>query len=574
MLPTNLRGLRVQLVLWIILPLILVVVSVSAVGLYSHQVSMRDLVRERDGELARVAAELVSERLNEHVRLLETLLQTGASPLPSLPEFDGGLAMLDAQGHVVTANPSPGDWAARAELLRPLLQRLGQGERAVCSAPVNDPVGGQRALFVGVPAGDGRALIGLASFAHLGLPDLINRLGTGQREVTYLVDGRGVIIYHPDAAQEGKDISDRSGIARLVQGEEGAAFHREPGGEEVVIGYAPVSPAGWGLVVQEPWADAVAPLMRVSEWTPIILLLTTVIALLAVFFGVRYIVHPLQELDRRAAKVAWGDFGAVQQPVGGLQEIETLRHTLAQMADQVESYRTALRDYLAALTMAQEEERRRLARELHDDTAQTLIALTHRVEMCEKAMGDPVRLTGRLNEVRELATGALDGVRRLIHDLRPIYLEDMGLLPALDMLVADVSDGTGAPSVELDIVGPARRLPPEVELAVYRIVQEALSNVVRHARATTAQVRLEFGDEGLTLTVEDDGVGFAAPDTPHALARDGHFGLMGMRERALRFGGHLSLRSQPGAGMTAVIYLPYPPDSGEEPATEERTGTV
>jgi signal transduction histidine kinase len=557
----NLRGLRIQLLLWIILPLILVVVGVSAVGIYSHQVSMRDLVRERDGELARVAAGLVSERLNEHIRLLETLVQTGESPLPSLPEFDGGLALLDAQGGIVIASPTRETWAARGELWRPWLEKLRQGKSPICSDPVNDPVGGQRALFIGVPTADDGALVGLASFAHLGLPDLINNLGTGQREVTFLVDGRGVTIYHPDAAQEGRDISDHSGIAQLVQGEQGAAFHHKPGGEEVVIGYAPVPPAEWGLVVQEPWADAVAPLMRVSEWTPIILLLTSVIALLVIFFGVRYIIRPLQELDRRAARVAWGDFGAVQQPVGGVQEIETLRRTLDQMASQIKSYQAALHDYLAAVTLAQEEERQRLARELHDDTTQTLIALTHRLEMCEKAASDPARLAGRLNELRELVTGALQSVRRLIYDLRPIYLEDMGLLSALDMLAGDVGRTAGAPRVKLDVVGTPRRLPADMELAVYRIVQEALSNVVRHAKATTAQVRVEFGDEGLTLTVEDDGVGFAVPDTPHTLARDGHFGLMGMRERALRFGGHLSLRSQPGEGTTVVVYLSYPPDS-------------
>jgi signal transduction histidine kinase len=183
--------------------------------------------------------------------------------------------------------------------------------------------------------------------------------------------------------------------------------------------------------------------------------------------------------------------------------------------------------------------------------------------MCEKAIGDPARLAGRLNEVRELVTGALQSVRRLIYDLRPIYLEDMGLLPALDMLAGDVGRSAGAPPVKLDVVGPPRRLPADMELAVYRIVQEALANVVRHAKATTAQVRVEFSDEGLTLTVEDNGVGFAVPDTPHTLARDGHFGLMGMRERALRFGGHLSLRSQPGEGTTVVVYLSYPPDSVE-----------
>jgi len=112
------------------------------------------------------------------------------------------------------------------------------------------------------------------------------------------------------------------------------------------------------------------------------------------------------------------------------------------MAGQVESYRAALRDYLAAVTLAQEEERKRLARELHDDITQALIALTHRMEMCEKAVADPARLAGRLSEVRELIGGALESVRRVIHDLRPIYLEDMGLLPDGDLQgPAGESDG-------------------------------------------------------------------------------------------------------------------------------------
>jgi len=568
--PLHLRGLRVQLLIWIVLPLILVVVGVSAVGLYSHQVAMRDLVRERDGELARVAAALVGERLNEHIRLLETLVETDVSPLPTLPEFDGGLALVDARGDIVTATPSAADWTARAEMWQPWLKELRQRQAPLCSSPVHDPVSGQRVLLFGVPAGDGRALLGLASFSHLGLPGLIDNLGAGQRAATFLVDGRGVIVYHPDAGQEGRDVSDHGGIDRLVAGEQGAAFHYEPDGEEVVIGYAPVPPAGWGLVVQEPWADAVGPLMRVSEWTPVILVLAAVIALLVIFFGGRYVIHPLQELDRRAARVAWGDFDAVQQPVGGVQEIEALRRTLNQMADQIRSYQTALRDYLAAVTLAQEEERRRLAQELHDETTQALIAITQRVEMCEQATGDPARLARQLDEMRDLVAGALEDVRRLVHDLRPLYLEDLGLLPALEMLAGDVGQAEDAPQVTLDVVGPPRRLPADVELAVYRIVQEALSNVVRHAGATRAGVRVEFGDEALTLTVEDDGTGFAAPDTPHTLARAGHFGLLGMRERALRFGGHLSLRSRPGEGTTVVVYLPYPLQSVADREHRER----
>jgi len=397
-----------------------------------------------------------------------------------------------------------------------------------------------RVLLFAVPGADQRVLMGLASFAHPGLPTMLDKLGTGRRGVTSLVDGRGIVLYHPDHAQEGRDISGRAGIAALLRGERGAAFYLESGGEEMVVGYAPSEVADWGLVVHEPWADAIAPVMRVSEMTPIILVLTAVAGLIVIYFGVRYIIRPLQELEQEATQVAWGDFTAIEKPVGGVAEIETLRQTLTQMAARIRSYQAALRDYLAAVTQAEEEERRRVARDLHDDTVQNLIALTQRVEMCEKSLGEPEQLARRLEQVRALATESLDSARRLIHNLRPAYLDDLGLAAAVRALVADLQQQQAAPQIGLDVVGPARRLERGVELAAFRIIQEALTNVVRHARAANALVRLEFRQTDLLITVTDDGMGFAAPQAPQDMARDGHFGLVGIHERALRFGGHLS----------------------------------
>jgi signal transduction histidine kinase len=280
-------------------------------------------------------------------------------------------------------------------------------------------------------------------------------------------------------------------------------------------------------------------------------------ALLIIFFGMRYIIRPLQDLEREAQRVARGDLDAIQRPVGGVEEIESLQRTLNQMTTQIRAYQTALQDYLTALTRAEEEERRRVARELHDETVQTIIALIHRLEKCERAIDSPEQLACRLEDVRSMATQALDDARRLIYNLRPPYLEDLGLVAAVETLGQDVARNDGSLSVRTEILGEAARLAPELELAAFRILQEALNNVVRHAKAGNVDVRVDFGKTGLTLTVRDDGIGFVAPQGPQDLARDGHFGLMGMRERALRFGGCLAVQSRPGEGTTLVVTLPY-----------------
>jgi signal transduction histidine kinase len=254
--------------------------------------------------------------------------------------------------------------------------------------------------------------------------------------------------------------------------------------------------------------------------------------------------------------VAWGDFEATSSPVGGVEEIEDLRRTLDQMAKRIQSYQSGMHDYIAAITQGQEEERRRLARELHDDTAQALIALRHQVEMAQKLLPrDPDQAAERLGQVRILLAETVEGVRRFSRDLRPIYLEDLGFIPALEMLAR--SDGQG-PHIHFDTAGAVRRLPPDLELAAYRVVQEALNNALQHAGASQVWVEVRFEDAHLVLSVRDDGQGFEAPALPDSLARRGHFGLMGIQERAMLYGGQLSIRSAPGQGTTVIVRMPYP----------------
>jgi signal transduction histidine kinase len=298
--------------------------------------------------------------------------------------------------------------------------------------------------------------------------------------------------------------------------------------------------------------------LSVVEVLPLLLLFVAVAALLAVSLGVLTVVRPLQELDRRATRVAWGDFDAIEEPVGGVQEIDDLRATLAQMAERIRAYQGGMRDYLSAITLGQEEERGRLAHELHDVTIQGLIALKQRGQMALKAFHrDPDRAEARLQELSGLIDEEIAGLRRIIGDLRPIYLEDLGFVPALEML-AHQTEERHRLAVHLTVRGEVIRLAPDLELAAYRIVQHALANVAAHAHASHAWVEVTFAAEMLTLVVRDDGAGFTPPEQPADLARDGHFGLMGMRERALLYGGQLRITSNPGQGSTIEARLPLP----------------
>ncbi len=410
-------------------------------------------------------------------------------------------------------------------------------------------------LLIGVPAPAGRVLVAALPTESLSLADGGQLGEMGIHAAIFVFDGAGRPIHHHPT---GLAVDPALLTALPPLPAEGVSTTRvQAGAQDLLVTYARVDPPGWTLVTAED-ARAIAS-MGVSEveFLPLVLLFVALTALLAISFGVVNVVRPLQELDRRAARVAWGDFDAVKQPVGGVQEVDELRATLAQMADRIRAYQAGMRDYLSAITQAQEEERSRLAHELHDETVQSLIALKQRAQMARKALApaaagqaaDPARAASRLAELEGLIEGELTSLRRLIGDLRPIYLEDLGFVPALEMLAQQTEARHGL-AVRLDVAGETVRLAPDLELAAYRIVQQALANVASHAAAQSVMVGVAFAPGGLTLTVQDDGCGFTPPEQPTDLARQGHFGLMGMHERTILYGGHLTIVSAPGQGCT------------------------
>ena len=209
--------------------------------------------------------------------------------------------------------------------------------------------------------------------------------------------------------------------------------------------------------------------------------------------------------------------------------------------------------YAAHLLTVQEDERRRLAQDLHDDPVQTL---TYHVRMLEQLSDDPnlaPDLAERVRRGGELATGVVKVLRTVIHGLRPPVLDDFGVAAALRQLVAEARGRHGI-SVQLQVSGKQVRLSAQSELAVYRVAQEALSNVVHHAQATTAWVDLDFGEQ-VVLAITDDGCGIPSASISSA-SSGGHLGLIGMRERVNLVGGSLEVRVREPHGTLVRVTLP------------------
>ena len=215
-----------------------------------------------------------------------------------------------------------------------------------------------------------------------------------------------------------------------------------------------------------------------------------------------------------------------------------------------------MRFYAHKITQAQEEERKRIARELHDDTIQSLIALSRRMEALLTAEERlPVPIIRRVEELQHATLDVIQQVRRFSQDLRPSILDDLGLLPTLKELTTELDRKDGL-KAEFRATGPERRLSTEVELTLFRIAQEALNNVRKHARARHVVMTVEMSDSAVRMMIEDDGKGFKPPTLTEHPRSTSKLGLIGMQERARLLGGMLVIDSTPGRGTKVLVNVP------------------
>jgi two-component system sensor histidine kinase UhpB len=307
---------------------------------------------------------------------------------------------------------------------------------------------------------------------------------------------------------------------------------------------AAVFAVAFGLLALAP-LEIHAPI-RVDE---VVLLLAGLVVMLAVDLALlRRALAPLARLTRVMGRV---DLLRPGQRAAGFEqstsEVQALAQAFNEMLERLEAER---RDSSSRVLAAQEEERLRIARELHDEIGQTLTAVALRAEH-SSARAEP--RNAELSALAEMIQQSLQEVRRISRELRPEALDELGLRGALTALCSRIAEQSRI-HVDRDLQGPLPALQPEVELAIYRIAQEAMTNAVRHSQAKKATLSLFCENRQLALTVRDDGRGL--PDD----AVEGT-GVTGMRERAMLIGGKLDVESTPGGGVTVGLRLPL--DEGQ-----------
>jgi signal transduction histidine kinase len=554
------RGLTIQLFLLLVVPLTALLLLIAFGSTVLHQSAMRSMVGERDERAARAAAVSLTTQLDQRATAVAGLAGYAAAISPDhalavhdflQPYFDGGLALFSPDGQLLAASDTvvaPHDWPLDA-----LLAQAAAGDGVRFGQPFALPGIDRLLSLVAAGTPDGPVAVGAFAPDNLAQHALANII-TGEQPVAFVMDQTGQLLYQAgDLHHPVNSLADHAGVPEALRGESGTTYI-VVNGHEHVVAYSPVPPVGWALVIEEPWHTVVDSQLQLTQLAPLILAPVLLLALVALWFGGRQVIRPLQNLEQLANQLAWGNFAAIEAPVGGIDEIQHLQTTLIQMAQKVKMAQQSLRSYVGAITAGQEEERRRLARELHDDTIQSLIALNQRIQMAQLSL-EGEEATAVLTELQTLTTQMIADVRRFARALRPIYLEDLGLIPALDALAKDIAEAGGL-AVDCQIVGTPQRLGTAVELTLYRTAQEALKNVTRHAQATQARIRLTFTPDQIRLSIQDDGRGFAVPDNPAELAPQGHFGLLGLYERAELIGAHLKIESKPGHGTEVTLLLP------------------
>jgi signal transduction histidine kinase len=427
----------------------------------------------------------------------------------------------------------------------------------------------------GKPVGALGALLSVERLKRTFLPAF--GLSSGDTTIAIVADGKVI------AAQRGLDASNENPaedlakpIAASTGGKNGKLTFSDSSGAERLAVYTPVNFAGadWSVIVTNPAPTTSSPNRYLLERGLLALAVAVVMTLiLAVLFG-EIAARPLRQLTKQGVAIADGDFSQPLQPVGR-GEVAALSSAFALMADrltsqvrdleaaraEVELQAERLRDLLRRTVRLQEDERRRIASDIHDAVSPLITGALYQaraVRLTSNGNGDEKHDNESLTAITDLLERAMTELHDVIFALRPPDLDDLGVVAAIDRYVQQINR-TGLPC-RLEVIGEQQRMPPEARLGVYRIVQEALHNSLRHADADEAVVKLEWSEDLLRVTIRDNGSGFDIEQE----ARPASLGLLSMRERAAAIGARLEIASRPGDGTVVILERPSRSDLASE----------
>ena len=509
--------------------------------------------------------------------------------------FTDGIFLLDTGGNIILNYPAKiRDTAINVLGIEPISRIIANNRPVVSNIYTLEP-SGRKVMFVLVPLKDkhGNSVGVAGGEIDPTNPALTRMLGLallGKNIFIDIVDLNGIIISSSDPSRILTQCNRDRFFTTIISDkqERVTTCHRchvsgdTPIKQTMILAFVPLEMAPWGISIQEPEEDVFAPASRLRQ---------TFSALAVIFIGTAFILtigisrsigDPLNDLIRGTDRIAKGDLSK-PIPFQGSDEIgilsqsfETMRLRLVESMERITKHALELETRVLQRTQqinesqqraevllkkvisTQEDERKRIGRELHDDTLQELSAALMRIDLC-KLHPETVSLD-KIEIIRAILVKAWDGVLGIIQNLRPTLLDDLGLVAAIKSLL-DLHLGENGINYFINTTGVAeRRFRPEVEITLFRIVQEAVANTARHARAENVFVIIKLEKNDVHVEIEDDGDGFDLNSlfvvgSHEAKDRRG-LGLLGMKERVALIGGKIEVCSSPGLGTRVDIRIP------------------
>lgn len=574
--------------------------------LASRELSNR-VFKERQ-HLAQALADNLDNVLRSHLVLLQDLALSARAGLEksdlravkiALREFylrslfSEGAFLLDKRGKRVWAEPKyPSSGLTDLSSLPTIRLALESGRPGISNF-IGD---GKKRVYAVVPVRDWRgdlvgAVGGEMDLEGAQFRSLLHLIQLGETSYLDIVDGHGIVLGSTKANRVFIESDHGRFLTGLIQQRKPVvgschSCHEKKGlreREREVIAFAPLTVAPWGVSIRQAESEAMAPGFAMQRGLLIIGLLTIPVAILFAW-GVSWsVTRPLAVLAQASRRISQGN---LDDPVPSLGADE-----IGQLGDALDQMRKALKisletiaegkrdlekrvqertkeleglyheirkkeqmrgELLRKVITVQEEERKRIARELHDETSQALATLLLAIETTGAT---PDQVGERLVRMKQLTKQTLENVHRMMHDLRPSFLDDLGLVSALRWAGESRLEPLGI-DVLFEVAGAERRLDPEVETTLFRIGQEAISNIAKHAEANSVRIAVEFGGNYFRLQVEDDGKGFRPETVPVSGEAARGLGLLGIRERAALIGGTIAVQSEPGKGTRIRVEVP------------------
>ena len=595
-----------RIIISILLSVFIILVSLGVISYYNIQDSIERSYEERLAQ-ARIIATSIDHTIEENLTRLYDISLSDKIDLDDRswgPEqealksayqysmFSDGVFLLDRAGNVLLTYPPREGWSANLLGLPPVSKVIAE-MRPVISSVITMTPSGRKVLFALVPL---RSKSGYIVGAAGGLIDptsyhftrILSSLTLEHNTHVDLVDSLGIVIASNDPGSILSGIDHNRFLSRLIAQKKSmvANCHRchVPGQRAVsqrtedILGFAPLNLAPWGVALRFPKDQVFEPSRALQQG----FLLLGVIALISSFvlaLGMsKSIVKPVLQLIRATDRIARGDL-AVPVAVESADEISTLaehfdhmRSKLAASLESIKRYSLELEQrvqertrqlmekqvvnesLLRKLITSQEDERKRIARELHDESLQTLSALIMNIEMCRL---HPEMITPeKVAQMKETITRVMNEMTKVIQNLRPTVLDDLGFEAGILWLVERNLKEKGITCfVNLhDLVED--RIPPGLQVTLFRIFQETTTNIARHAEAENVCIAIRNDDRIFTMSVEDDGKGFDTGSVFENTMTGRGLGILGMKERASQVNGSFTVCSSPGQGTMISCTVP------------------